>query len=362
MCVYIISNRSVNPRTNRFYVRGKEKAEPTFRIAKVDDPTADKITYTMMEDALPIDYQDVIKKLDGKKSDKKLLGSAKMFYELYSDMICVSQDVRRIKTEKPVLKNDILFFIHGFSTGFNSSLQHIKDLHKLYVEDENSSIRHIVYLSWPSRSSKLFTYSGDQEDARDTGAILARVFRKTQNFFYEAFDMAQKEHCLGRIHLMCHSMGNQVLETFMQTIANETYLPIITEVLLLHADVQDDIFEKGKAFSYLSKICRRVHIYIHNGDDALRISRFTKNGTKRLGQRGPRDLSVLNDETFIVDVTNDNEAITKYEDIIDHWGYLYRPNQIQDIINVLRGRSEHRIETREKDKYGRKNYFTIKPE
>ncbi len=362
MSVYIISNRSVNPRTNRFYVKGKEKAEPTFRIAKVDDPTAEKLTYTMMEDALPPDYQDVIDKLDGETSGKKLLGSARMFYELYSDMICVRQDVRRTKTEKPVLKNDILFFIHGFSTGFNSSLQHIKDLQRLYVDDEHSSIRHIVYLSWPSRSSKLFTYSGDQEDARDTGAILARVFRKTQNFFYEAFDMAQKEHCLGRIHLMCHSMGNQVLETFMQTIANETYLPIITEVLLLHADVQDDIFEKGQPFYYLQNLCRRVHVYIHNGDDALRISRFTKNGTKRLGQRGPRDLAVLNDETFIVDVTNDNEAITRYEDIIDHWGYLYRPNQIEDIIQVLRGRSEHRIQTREEDQYGRKNYFTIKPE
>lgn len=362
MSVYIISNRSVNPRTNRFYTKGKEKAEPTFRIAKIIDPEADKLNYKMLQDALPSNYDSVINKLDNKDDDKDLKGSARMFYELYRDTICVRQDVRRTKTKKPVLKNDILFFIHGFSTGFNSSLKHIKDLYRLYVKDENSSINHIVYLSWPSRSSKLFTYAGDQEDARDTGAILARVFRKTQNFFYEAFDVAQKEHCLGRIHLMCHSMGNQVLETFMQTIANETYIPIITEVLLLHADVKDDIFEKGQAFSYLSKICRRVHIYIHNGDDALRISRFTKNGTKRLGQRGPRDLSVLNEETFVVDVTHDNEAITTYENVIDHWGYLYRPKQIEDIVYVLRGKSEHRIDTRVEDIYGRKNYFAIMPE
>jgi len=361
MSVYIISNRSVNPRTNRFYVRGKEKAEPTFRIAKIIDPKANKLRYEMLNDALPSNYKNVINKLKNNAVDKKLMGSARMFYELYSDTICVRQNAK-INSEKPILKNDILFFIHGFSTGFNSSLEHIKDLHRLYVENENSSIRHIIYLSWPSRNSKLFTYAGDQEDARDTGAILARVFRKTQNFFHEAFDVAQQDHCLGRIHLMCHSMGNQVLETFMQTIANETYLPILTEVLLLHADVQDDIFEKGQAFYYLPRICRRVHIYIHNGDDALRISRFTKNGTKRLGQRGPRDLSVLNNETFIVDVTNDNEAITKYEDIIDHWGYLQRPKQIEDIINVLRGRSEHRINTRQEDLHGRKNYFIIRQE
>lgn len=359
MSVYIISNRSINPRTNRFYVKGKEKAEPTFRIAKIDDPKASKLTYTMMEDALPVNYKNVIDALDDNKPEDNLRGSSRMFYELYNDTICAIQDVRRTKTEKPVIKNDILFFIHGFSTGFNSSLEHIKDLHRLYVQDEDSPINHIIYLSWPSRSSKLFTYSGDQEDARDTGAILARVFRKTQNFFYEAFDVAQKRHCLGRIHLMCHSMGNQVLETFMQTIANETYLPIVTEILLIHADVQDNVFEEGQPFSYLHKISRRVHIYIHNGDDALRISRFTKNGTKRLGQRGPRELSVLNDETFIVDVSNDNEAITKYEDVIDHWGYLYRPKQIEDIIHVLRGKSEHRIESRMKDEYGRKNYFSI---
>jgi len=359
MSIFIISNRSIDRRTKKFKNNGKEKARPEFRIAKVGGIKSGKLSYTILGDDHPDGYDKVMRKLASPNSRIKLRGSSQMFYELYSDTICVREETRSKKSETGFLKNDILFFIHGFSTGFEASLEHIQKLKKLYMDDDESPIRHLVYLSWPSRSSKLFTYGGDQEDARDTGAILARVFRKTQNFFYEAFDLAKKEYCLGRIHLMCHSMANQVLETFMQTIAKERYLPIVTEVLLLHADVSDDIFEEGEPFSYLPKISRRVHMYIHNGDDALRISRFTKNGTKRLGQRGPRDLSVLNDETFIVDVTNNKESVSFKEGVVDHWGYLERKEEINDIIQVLRGRRENRIENREVDPQGRRNYFML---
>lgn len=178
MSVYIISNRSVNKRTKKFYTKGKEKAQPTFRIAKVVDPKADKLTYKMLGDDVPDGYDNVIEKLKDPTIDKKLKGSASMFYDLYSDTVCFKNDSRKRKSKKVILKNDILFFIHGFSTGFDSSLAHIKQLHKLYIDNEESPVRHLVYLSWPSRDSKLFTYSGDQEDSRDTGAILARVFRK----------------------------------------------------------------------------------------------------------------------------------------------------------------------------------------
>lgn len=359
MSVYIISNRSINEKTNKFNTKGKEKAQPIFRVAKIDNVNAKKLTYTILPDDIPDDYKKVIRLLNNESETNDLVGSAAMFYDLYSDTVCFRNEARENKSGKTFLKNDILFFIHGFSTGFKASLSHIKELHKLYIEDANSPIRHLVYLSWPSRDSKLFTYSGDQEDARDTGAILARVFRKTQNFFYEAFDIAKKEHCLGRIHLMCHSMGTLVLETFMQTIAKENYLPIITEVILLHSDVKDNIFEQGEPFYYLKDICRRVHIYIHNGDDALRISRFTKNGTKRLGQRGPRDLSILNDETFVIDVTANSESVSLKEGIFDHWGYLERKEEINDIILVLRGISENRITTRSSDEHNRRNYFLL---
>ncbi len=360
MGIYIISNRSVDSTGKKFLNNGKEKARPSFRIAKVNNPESKRLSYKILLDNYPEGYKKVVEKLESKEPDKIILaGSESMFYDLYTDTICYKHDLQKEGGKKKIVKNDILFFIHGFSTGFKSSLNHAKKLYELYVKNDQSPIRHIVYLSWPSRNSKLFTYGGDQDDARDTGAILARIFRKTQNFYQELFDLANKEYCLGRIHMMAHSMGCQVLETFMQTIAKEKYLPIISEVLLLHADVQDNIFEKGESFSYLKNISRRVHIYIHNGDDALRISRFTKNGTKRLGQRGPRDISILNDETFIVDVSDNDESVSLYEEIIDHWGYLERDLEIEDIINVLNGKRENFISTRKKDIHGRKNYFLI---
>jgi len=153
---------------------------------------------------------------------------------------------------------------------------------------------------------------------------------------------------------MAHSMGNQVLKQMMQNLDEKYIVPFVGEILLLHADVSSDTYDKGQPFQKLQKLGQRAHIYIHKGDDALTISTTTKNFTKRLGKTGPTDMNDLPQSTFVVDVTGitydlaANYSFLKKEmqNIIDHWGYLTSSQEINDIIQVLNGTDERRIPNR----------------
>ena len=338
MSVYIITNRRI--KDGRIVVDGKEKAGHDFRIAKCDPESG---TYELLPDYKGDDYEAV-----AKNKKVKLRGSQKMFEDFYTDM---SGDNG----------GDILFFIHGFMYNFNANLRHIKKIHRLYVK---GNIKHLVYLSWPSRSAPL--YWDDQRDARETGRILGRLGDKLSQFFTQMFEHNQRQPCGHKIHLAAHSLGNQVFYYMMNEMLPEEAFPMFSEVLLLNADVRWDCFEPGKGFSRLLEYCERVHIYTHRSDDALRVSRFTKNFKRRLGFKGPkRDIS-LAPETFVVDTTTaasnraaadliemgaveqEPESVSLKERIIDHWGYLWRLQVQKDIRLVLAGTEEDEISIRKK--------------
>jgi len=354
MSVYIISNREVSGK--KFKNSGKEKASnsalPMFRIAKcIVEEGAEKATYEILPDSFNIDYGEIVKRIENRNNydgvPPDLPGTGYMFYDLYTQML-----------EKKDDDGDILFFIHGYANSFNDNLEHIAKLKELFIDDPNSPIDHLVYLSWPTRNHKFFTYKSDQDDAFVTGQVLARLFDKLRFFFLELFEIHKAERCRNKIHLAVHSMGNQVLENMLQNLPNEKLFPLIKEVFLFHSDVEDDVFEPGKAFTKLQTFAGRTHMYIHKSDDALFISRITKNGNKRLGKRGPRDRSVLNDETFIVDVSYVKDPKSCRERLWDHWGYIELESEIQDIISVMREEDEMAIKNREL-RDGEVNYFYL---
>lgn len=347
MSIYLISNREII--NGKFRNDGKDKAAgSSFRIAEcTEDNSAQTMSYKLIPDTGTPNYENIVKALTGKIDPLRLRGSELMFYDLYKQML-----------ESTDQKSDVLFFIHGFSTGFSDSLEHIYKLKKLYMQN-NSPIKHLVYLSWPTRDSKLLTYWNDQEDSRSTGFMLSRVFIKLHGLFSELFELHRQKRCGNKIHLAAHSMGNQVLKHMLLSLPNDKVVPLFGEVLLLHPDVEDDVFEPGHPFTLLGFISERTHIYINRSDDALRISRTTKNFNKRLGQKGPSNREVLNSETFIADTSEIEDIKNTKDAVIDHWHYLYSPTVIKDIIDVLKGEDEDNIKTHvawEKEK----NYFMIK--
>jgi len=333
MSIYIISNREVAKDGMTFKDKGKEKvdeAQPIFRIAKCKpDHGQKRVTYKILEDELPFDYSKVTTKLEApKKSSAKLKGSNALFYDLYKKMVAVN-----VKDKC----SDVLVFIPGYANSFKDNLKHIYELYKLYIRPDDSPVKHLIYISYPTRNHKILTYWSDQKDAEATGRIIGRLYEKTQNFFFQLFELTDLKPC-------------KLPERKLQ--------PLFEEIILLHADVDHDLFEPGKAFSNLDKIANRVHLYIHKSDFALRISQVTKNRKKRLGRRGPSNRAVLNEETIVIDVSENDNSVSAWEGIIDHWGYLRRGEEIEDIKGVLAGTYTEKISGRG-NKEGHDYYYYV---
>ncbi|PKP17591.1 MAG: hypothetical protein CVU05_15265 [Bacteroidetes bacterium HGW-Bacteroidetes-21] len=351
MSIYIVSNRDVI--NGEFRNDGKDHAaKSSFRIAVCEGVTTDrkskekKMTYTMLDDAHPAGYENVIKALKNEVDPKSLMGSEAMFYDLYSQMLNSDDE-----------KSDVLFFIHGFANSFDDELTHIYKLKQLYMA-KGSPVKHMVYLSWPTRGNIALTYWSDQEDARETGLMLNRLYVKLSGFFTDMFEIHKQKRCRNRIHLAAHSMGNQVLKYMLMSIPKEKLFPLFGEVLLLHSDVEDDVFEPGEPFTLLEQLSERTHIYINRSDDALRISHFTKNLNKRLGHKGPKNRDNLNSETFIVDTSELKGSTSLRDRVVDHWLYIDHPSVVKDILEVLKGTDEGTFLWREAWEEER-NYFIL---
>ncbi len=358
MKLYMISNRLVIQEggKERFQNVGKERAQNSFRVATCE-LKGNSVEYEILPDKMEADYDYMVDKIKqelpdartpeadddrkalgdalGKVDRDNLHGTAKMFYDLYTDMV-----------EDTSNKGDVLFFIHGFANKLEDNLEHINRLHKLYLAPANSPVKHMIYVSWPTFGRLFGKYKDDQKDAVRTGRILGKIYEDLQHFFDHLFEELNLYRCRHKIHLAAHSMGNQVLREMLEFMPVQRLNSMFGEVLLLHADVEDDVFEPSKTFNKLEPLADRVHIYIHKGDDALRISRFTKNFNKRLGQKGPKHLKNLNDETFVVDTTKTKGKSPIKEEIVDHWGYMHKQELIDDIIHVLNGVDAAEIEER----------------
>lgn len=360
MSIYIISNREVVKDKGKevFSNDGKKAALPNFRIAECK-VSADnkKISYSLLNDLTDPDYSKIIEVIENRLSKDQLGGTEYLFYDLYISMK---------QGGKP--NSDVLFFIHGYQTTYEEELQHILKLKELYLGD-NSNVKHLIYLSWPTSNSKILTYWSDKEDSIITGQALSRIYLKLNKFFYTMFKKYEQENCKQKIHIMSHSMGNQVLKQMMGSLNEKYIIPFVGEIILLHADVSADSFESNQPFTKLHKLGQRTHIYIHKGDDALTISTTTKNLSKRLGKAGPSNIKELSQSTFIVDVTGITYDKTKKEpfyteimqNVIDHWGYLTSSQEINDIIKIINGEDERRVVNRKRhDIYT--NYFYLSPE
>jgi esterase/lipase superfamily enzyme len=241
------------------------------------------------------------------------------------------------------------------------------------VLPRTSPIAHVVYFTWPSHG-ELTRYRSDQRVAWPSGLLLGRLMAKTAQFYQEFFTPDRRgdapQLCGHRVHLAAHSMGAQVLEALISAV--NRYEPsrqsLFGEILLLHADVDWTALEPGEPLHSLPEYGQRVHIYNHRSDEALLLSRWTKTFEKRLGRNGPRSLRTLPPRTIVVDCTSRDGAFNLQPDlfcrsaarmldrpehdpgllerIVDHWGYLYRQLEIEDILSVLRGESSSAMPTR----------------
>ena len=368
--IYVVTNRRIDSRivdgklVETIHDDGKESARPVFRVATVElngtDVTKDQVTL------VPDEYVESYDDMGAEVALDRVFGTRRMFLDLYRRM-----------AEAPKGKGDTLVFLHGFQYSFEASLAHIRKLSEIYLEAKDCSVANLVYFSWPSAGS-LTEYKDDQVDAIESGKLLGRLFRKTRQFFLEFFgskEAPRHDFCGHRIHLAAHSMGNQVLTHMIHESNHYPQVPfsMFGEVLLLNADADWNVFEPGQPLHRLPEYCERTHIYNNYSDDALWISQHTKNFMKRLGRHGPASLDTLPPRTKVVDATGlkakggkgvpglgaatrdafaghaaaiTGQKVPTRERLMDHWGYLYRPEVIADVKAVLAGVGSTTIEGR----------------
>jgi esterase/lipase superfamily enzyme len=161
----------------------------------------------------------------------------------------------------------------------------------------------VVLFSWPSDGSKMpwVAYRSDRTEAKGSGYAFARGLLKLRDHL----TLLGGLQCGQDVHLLCHSMGNYVLQNTLERLRDftpGTALPRLFEYVFLCApDVDSNVLEPGQPMGDLHELARTVSVYHNTGDAALRVSDYTKGNPDRLGSYGAARAAVLPDKVEQID-------------------------------------------------------------
>jgi esterase/lipase superfamily enzyme len=179
-----------------------------------------------------------------------------------------------LRTEQQLLsraaQTDVLIFIHGYSTSMPIAV-----LRTAQLQHDIEFPGQAMTFSWPSHG-RIDCYAEDEEQALSSVDALANVL--------ERIVQRQVDRDSGMLHLIAHSMGNQVL---LRAIAQLEKGDRISgkekpfgSVVLAAADVSPETFQR--CLPAVLKRARDVTYYYSLEDIALRTS-AALHGTPRIG-------------------------------------------------------------------------------
>ncbi|MEZ4316310.1 MAG: alpha/beta hydrolase [Myxococcota bacterium] len=226
------------------------------------------------------------------RADRTVLGSQTLF-----DRLKVLMDQ----------KTDVLVYMHGYNVTFRQGVATGAALQWLLSGPPTAAppAMQVATFSWPSdgKLTPYVAYRADRLDAKTSGPAFGRAFLKLYEYLRR---IRPDDRCGGKMHLLCHSMGNYVLENAIQHL--EEFVPgrlprVFDEIVLVAADVDADALEDRKKLGRLAELGTRITVYINHADKALLASDWTKGNPERLGQNGPSNLSNVPDKVDVVDTT-----------------------------------------------------------
>ena len=176
--------------------------------------------------------------------------------------------VQRLSSDLATTRSrDVLVFVHGFNVSFEDAA-----VRAAQVAADMSFDGTVVLFSWPSAAS-VTSYVRDLQAARNAGFHLLRLLR---------------DHVAaaapGRVHVLVHSMGSEVIAKAFSLVATGDSLPRLAQVVLAAPDVDARVFRR-EVLPRLETRAARITLYASDDDDALRASR-SLNGVWRLGLGG----------------------------------------------------------------------------
>ncbi len=220
--------------------------------------------------------------------------------------------------------SDVLVYIHGFNVSWTDAVGSALGLQLMLrhapMRDPEQDVV-VVLFTWPSDGMALpwVSYKSDRTEAAGSGAAVGRAFLKVRDYLADIRDRAKKGGraiCGQDIHLLCHSMGNYVLQNALARVADFTpgrVLPRIFEhVFLCAPDVDDNALECDQPLENLDQIGRQVTIYFNQEDKAMAVSDYTKGNPERLGGTGAARPTMLHNKISQVDCTPVVNGLTEH--------------------------------------------------
>ena len=206
---------------------------------------------------------------------------------------------------------DVLLYIHGFNVSWSDAVGSALSLQEMLnhcPEGDSEQSVQVVLFTWPSDGMALpfVSYKSDRSEAAGSGNAVGRAILKVRDFL-ASLRRADEELCKQDLHILCHSMGNYLLQNALErcdafTAGNA--LPRLFEHIFLCApDVDDTALEEGHPLGRVHEFARSVSIYHNRGDVALVVSDFTKGNPDRLGSNGPARPNLVHAKVHQVDCT-----------------------------------------------------------
>ncbi len=232
--------------------------------------------------------------------------------------------VQQLKAQ-PIERQNLLIYVHGLWADNEVSFTHI--LEKM---DENIYSKDInpfgVTISFKWQAT--LHYDTNVQITQSKGQIFADVY-------LDLIDELKCEFPDIRIAFLCHSMGNRVFETMLQTFRQQKTDPQINLLIMAAPDVHYNVFKENNSLEDICDFVDKVYVYHHENDTTLGFS-SQLNGIPRLGKVSSVDTSAFYCNNIVfrnVLGVNDNEDLSGK--ITNHRYFYSSPTIRNEILEWL---------------------------
>lgn len=208
----------------------------------------------------------------------------------------------------------VTLFIHGYNNNWSEAVRRYDDM-AAQLFDGDDSLGELISFDWPSQGS-LLGYLPDRAEARKTGDDLTEVLSNLYDWMSRQQIAAARNPtnaCRAKTSIIAHSMGNYALEYAMNAAWTRKNRPLLVslmqEVIMVAADVDNDIFRNGENVSHgdgegLANFSYRITALYTGRDNVLGASAGLKHfGKRRLGRAGLDRTCAVPDNVWDIDCT-----------------------------------------------------------
>ena len=238
----------------------------------------------------------------------------------------------------------VTLFIHGYNNNWLESVTRY-DAIATQLFDGPGSLGELISFDWPSKGS-LLGYLPDRAEARKTGDDLTDVLSTLYDWMSAqqiAATVNPNNACRAKTSIIAHSMGNYALEYAMNAVWTRKNRPLLVslmqEVIMVAADVDNDIFRNGDTVSQgdgegLANLSYRITALFTGRDNVLGGSAGLKHfGKRRLGRAGLDRSCPVPDNVWDIDCTN---LLDPHVNGINIHGEYFNPAETK-VYELLRG-------------------------